>query len=615
MAHLHNRFSLFALTAGLLAATAFAQPGSNDPTFNIGSGFEGAEFYVGVNALVHQADGKILVGGSFSTFAGTARSGIARLNADGTLDTSFDPGTGCTGGVFFGYVSVIALQPDGRVLIGGDFSAVNGVPRNFIARLNADGSVDPTFDTGPGFNSVVMALAVRPDGRIIAGGDFLSFNGISRKYIAQLNADGTLDSAFDPGTGFPVPGSSEVDDLVLQSDGRVLVSGVFNAYNGTPVQNIVRLGSNGALDPSWTGATDGRVWSMLRQPDGQLIAAGDFLHADGVARSRIARLGPDGALDASFNPGAGFIAGVVFQTALAANGQIVAVGRFVEYDATPRVRIARLQADGSLDANFDPGTGFNDPVGQGVNAVVVQPGGGIIAGGYFTTFNGINRNSIARLTGGNPDCLPTELTTTANPVISCGAVNLKFDGSSIISATEVPGATRYQFRFTNIAGQPAYSRNITFPARSFTLTKWYTNPLKAGRTYNVVVRASFDNGATWCDYGPSCTVRISWSPFAPGMVRGVEEAAATAPELRVYPNPTNGEQVRIQLSGADPALTTATLDLVDLIGQRVLTATLPLRDGELDTVLPLRNDLAEGVYLLTITAGERVLNERVVITR
>ncbi|MBK9147295.1 MAG: T9SS type A sorting domain-containing protein [Flavobacteriales bacterium] len=414
------------LSASVLLPFQFlsAQPGSNDPTFNIGSGFEGSEFYVGVNALAQQADGKVLVGGSFSTFNGTARNGIARLNVDGTLDSTFDPGTGCTGGVFFGYVSVIALQTDGRVLIGGDFTAVNGVPRNFIARLNADGSVDSTFDTGVGFNSVVMALAVRPDGRIIAGGDFQTFNGIARNYIAQLNADGTLDTAFDPGTGFPIPGSSEVDDLVLQADGRVLVSGAFNAYNGTPVQNLVRLETDGALDPSWTGGTDGRVWSLLRQPDGRLFVAGDFLHVNGAARSRIARLEPDGALDTSFNPGTGFTSGPVFHMALASDGKIVAVGRFLEFNGSPRGRIARLQADGSLDTAFDPGTGFNDPVGQGVNAVIVQPSGGTVTGGYFTSFNGTGRNCLARLLGGCSAGTPCDDgdASTVNDVLDAGCV-------------------------------------------------------------------------------------------------------------------------------------------------------------------------------------------------
>jgi hypothetical protein len=180
----------------------------------------------------------------------------------------------------------------------------------------------------------------------------------------------------------------------------------------------------------------------------------------------------------------------------------------------------------------------------------------------------------------------------------------------------VPGANKYQFRFTNIPGQPAYSRNIAWPTRSFTLTKWYTSPLKAGRTYNVVVRASFDNCATWCDWGPSCTVKVSWSPMTPATEpRDMDAVWTGEPAIELYPNPTNGEQVNIMLSDLDPELASVSLDVTDLFGKRVVSAELALQDGELHTVLPLTRDLAVGLYVVTITAGEQTFNERLVIGR
>jgi hypothetical protein len=213
-------------------------------------------------------------------------------------------------------------------------------------------------------------------------------------------------------------------------------------------------------------------------------------------------------------------------------------------------------------------------------------------------------------------CIPTQLTTTADPVISCGATNLKLNGTSTISATEVPGANKYQFRFTNSPGQPAYSRNIAWPTRSFTLTKWYTNPLKAGRTYNVVVRASFDNGATWCDWGPSCTVKVSWAPMTPATEPRYMDAVWTgAPELTLFPNPTNGDELNITLIDMDPELTSVSLDITDLFGKQVMSTTLPLQDGDMNTVVSLSHDLSVGLYFLTITAGEQVFNERLMIAR
>ncbi|MBL0044402.1 MAG: T9SS type A sorting domain-containing protein [Flavobacteriales bacterium] len=293
------------------------------------------------------------------------------------------------------------------------------------------------------------------------------------------------------------------------------------------------------------------------------------------------------------------------------DGKILVGGNFTAYQGVPRQRIARLNADGSLDNTFQPCDGFNGIVRD----FALQPDGRLLVTGDFTSYGGVARNRIARLFTVDATCIASQL-TTANPVVSCGAVNLKLNGTSIIAANEVPGANKYQFRFTNIAGQPAYSRNIAFPTRSFTLTKWFTLPLKAGRTYNVTVRASFDNGATWCDWGPSCTVKVSWTPLIPGAEpRDMETVNSLEPELHLYPNPNNGDQLRIHLNGTDPDITTVALDITDLFGKRVMTSTLAVQDGELNTVLSLRNDLADGLYIVTLTAGERVFNERLVITR
>lgn len=1154
MAHAYPRLSLFTLTAGLLAATAFGQPGTKDPTFVTGSGFEAANVWdQEVSALVLQPDGKLLVGGAFNTYNGVARNRIARLEVNGALDTGFDPGSGINSGQPYWGATALALQPDGKVLVGGHFTTFNGTPKGALVRLNADGSLDPGFGTAAGFvgNSYVYALAVCADGKVLVAGQFQDYEGHACHNLIRLTAEGAFDPTFDPGTG----PSEVIYTMALRADQRILVGGAFDHFNGVPVGFFAQLNADGSLDSGFNAGTgfNYRVWCIALRPDDTMLVGGEFTAVAGVPRQRIARLHPDGTLDTGFDPGPSTSTEV---TALAVepDGDVLAGGRFTDFGGVARSNIMRLTPDGAVDPLFDPGSGTDAGFPyRGVTALAVRPDGKVLAGGTFTHFNGSPENRIVQLFGdcvpgascddsdvltgpdhftadctctgpaidclgvpggsalpgtacddgdaatgndtyntacqcaglpydclgiaggaavpgspcddgepgtgndtyqtdcvcagalidcagvpggtalpgstcndgsvltgpdtwdngcictgpaidclgvpngttlpGSPcddgnagtsadmfttgcvcqgtpiaqqvmtiaggrganafticgdgmvsswgdgadgqlgngsftnssipllisslsgasavegggdhalalktdgtvwawgrnfygelgignnvlhavpvpvsalsgitaiacggthslalsgdgmvwswgsnyflqlgdgtaadsnfpvpvssltdvtaiaggfyhsialandstvwtwgrdfygelgdgtnnnsnvpvpvnsltgvtaiaggfghslalrkdstvwawgyglwgqlgngsnansnvpvqvsplthviaiagggyhslalkddgtvwawgnnylgqlgnggnahsyvplqvpglsgvvaiaggdqfslalkndgtlwawggnangelgqgnnvdsnvpvevigpcaaelDCQPTQLTTNANPVVSCGAVNLKFDGSSIIAANEVPGANRYQFRFTNSAGQPFYSRNIAFPTRSFTLTKWYTNPLKAGRTYNVVVRASFDNGATWCDYGPSCTVRISWSPLAPGMVRDVE---ATAPELLVYPNPANGEEVRIRLGGADPALTTATLDLTDLFGKRVMTATLPMQEGELNAMLPLSTDLADGLYLLTITAGEQVLNERVVITR
>jgi uncharacterized delta-60 repeat protein len=125
-----------------------------------------------------QADGKILVGGDFTTLGGQSRYYMGRLNADGSLDTSFNPGA--NNGVYS-----LALQADGKILVGGNFGMLAGQGRRNIGRLNADGTLDPSFN--PGANDVVLSLALQADGKILVGGDFTTLGGQIRNHIGRLN--------------------------------------------------------------------------------------------------------------------------------------------------------------------------------------------------------------------------------------------------------------------------------------------------------------------------------------------------------------------------------------------------------------------------------------------
>lgn len=158
-----------------------------DNTFNTGIG-PGAGISEWVSSIAIQNDGKIIIGGGFTSFSGMVRNGIARLNADGTLDSSFDPGTG-----FNNPVSTIAIQNDDKILIGGGFfgSGING-----IARLNTDGSLDSSFNIGTGFSGYVNSIALQNDGKMIVGGSISSFNGTSIGNIVRLDADGSIDGLF-----------------------------------------------------------------------------------------------------------------------------------------------------------------------------------------------------------------------------------------------------------------------------------------------------------------------------------------------------------------------------------------------------------------------------------
>ncbi len=136
-----------------------------------------------VYAIVVQPDGKILFGGTFwQQYDGVDRAGIARANTDGSIDTSFDPGNGANGTVY-----AIYLQSDGRVLVGGAFNQFNGSARLGIARLNANGSLDASFDPGAGANDLVYAVARQSDGKALIGGAFTAYDGVTRNRVARLN--------------------------------------------------------------------------------------------------------------------------------------------------------------------------------------------------------------------------------------------------------------------------------------------------------------------------------------------------------------------------------------------------------------------------------------------
>jgi uncharacterized delta-60 repeat protein len=210
--------------------------GSQDLTFDPGTGVDGA-----VEVIVVQPDGKILVGGTFLQFDGAPRKGIARLNPDGSLDGSFNVGSGATGTVL-----EIAVQLDGRILLGGSFTSFDGTPAVRIVRLLSTGAVDPTFATGTGFDGLVRAIAVQADGNVLVGGHFTHYQGTGRNYLARLSSTGVLDAFYNDNTLMVGPGGA-LFDIVVGNAGSAFISGTFNTYNGTEVgSDPIKLDVNGA---------------------------------------------------------------------------------------------------------------------------------------------------------------------------------------------------------------------------------------------------------------------------------------------------------------------------------------------------------------------------------
>jgi len=391
--------------------------GTLDASFNPGASGT-------VKTMAVQTDGKILVGGEFATsLGGQVRTFIGRLNSDGTLDTSFNP-------TVDGFVNAIALQTDGKILMGGDFTVIGGAGRTRIARLNADGSLDTTF-VATNANNTVSAMAIQADGKILVGGIFTTIGGQDRNFIARLNTDGSVDTNFNPNADTPV------NALAIQPDGKILVGGSFATLGVTARPRIGRLNLDGTVDTTFapTDGADATVSALAVQTDGSVLAGGSFHKIGNVDRNHIGRLYPDGRTDQNFIPEtSSTIYGISVQT----NSNILIGGPFTSVQAgtpipLPRQHIARVYNDGYPDTAFDPGAGSD------VYSLAVQSNGLIIAAGIFDTLAGVAHPYLGRLnTDGTLDA-----TLNLAPLGSVVSLAMQSDGKFVAGGG-----------FTTLGGQP-----------------------------------------------------------------------------------------------------------------------------------------------------------------
>ena len=377
--------------------------GSTDTTLETGNGFN-----TPINAIVQQTDGKTIVGGNFTNYQHTFQSGLMRFNTDNSVDTSFNIGSG----FFYDYngsqgnIKSLAIQTDGKIMVGGYFNAYQGVNQKNLIRLNADGSKDTSFNTGSGFvrryddSDSVNAIVVQPDGKIIIGSDTTEYQRVVSRYLIRLNANGTIDTSFNIGTGFDAP----VLSVALQSDGKLIVGGKFKNYQGVSQNYLVRLNSDGSKDSSFNIGTGfgslytiGDVQSIVVQSDGKIIVGGKFSYFQGANQGYIIRLNSDGSKDSSFNIGSGFSSSVS-SIALQKDGKIIVGGSFYSYQGNQSVRLIRLNSDGSIDTKV-AATGL-DGSSASVTSINLQSDGQIIIGGNFTTYRGENNSAyLIRLKG------------------------------------------------------------------------------------------------------------------------------------------------------------------------------------------------------------------------
>jgi len=346
--------------------------------------------YSEVTALAVQPDGKILVGGTFKRT--DSPSGLVRLNPDGSLDAGFHIGDGVDGSV-----SAVTVQPDGKIMIGGYFVRVSGVAATNVARLQTDGTPDPSFVSPLAWTAGVRCLAVQSDGKVVIGGYLHGFSETDYELLGRLNADGSIDRSFAARLYDWNGDSGVVNKIIVDAADRLYLLGNLQFTPDMPIEyHLARLASDGSWDERFaprerTNSPDVMASSILPLPDGKLLLTGWFSQIESEPRPGLARLYSDGSLDRSFVPGLP-VGTRVNAVCLQPDGRIVVL---VVNDVY-QFGVRRLNRDGSLDPSFHT---FQTRGSYSERIVVMALGLGgaiIVAGEFDWLANGV-RHNIAQL--------------------------------------------------------------------------------------------------------------------------------------------------------------------------------------------------------------------------
>jgi uncharacterized delta-60 repeat protein len=418
----------------------------------------------------------------------------------------------------------LAVYPGMRLLIQGNFEAINGMAKSRFARLMPDGSIDGTFDTTAIYH--YTPTAVIPGGKIFIGASRM---GVATRssFMGLLNPDGLEDKSSVADTRL----SSPANCAAVQPDGKIVMVGRFIVADGIPQVNVARMNADGTVDPGFAANTNNEVHAVAVQPDGKILIAGQFTMVNGQERNRIARLNADGSLEdlATFNAGKG-ADGWVHAVAVQPDGRILLGGHFHNVNGALRMHLARLNANGTLEAAgaFNAGAFTKSETRGGpqydaaaVDGILLQADGRILVNGTFDHVKGMQRPHLARLM---PDGTP-ETKATFDPryvaetrkgagvrpsimeMVESRLV-LQADGRMILGARVINGP-----RFTT--GENHLLRMGNYPATEALLTpnattvQWARGG-SAPEVSFVNFEVSTDNGMTWKALGPGVRIRGGW---------------------------------------------------------------------------------------------------------
>ncbi len=364
-------------------------------TFNICNG--NAVKYDATNSSIFgiatQSDGKVLIGGSHTTYSGITSCGVTRLNLDGSLDNSFDVGSATS-------VNTIGVQSDGSIIAGGNFTTWSGQSCNRLMRLCSDGSIHPDWSIGTGFDSSICCVKILDDDKILVGGDFTTWSGLGYSKFMKLCCDGNRDTAFEVGSGF----DSTVMSINTTATGSILVGGYFTTYSGATHNYLIKLCSDGAIDPNFEdysvsgfsiNLSAAFIMDAVELPDNNLAVVGSFDDFSGVTTNAIVGLTSTGRYNPTFDVGVGLSSTGAGRELCVESNKLYVGGDMLTYSggSVGRALIRLNYTDASLDTSFDIGTGFNNDI----FSLGFDSYGNILAGGQFTSFDG--DSNIIRFAG------------------------------------------------------------------------------------------------------------------------------------------------------------------------------------------------------------------------
>jgi uncharacterized delta-60 repeat protein len=555
--------------------------GSIDSNFLTGTGFNPST----VNTITQQTDGKLFVGGDFTSYNGaSAGRRLVRLNANGSIDNSFNVATG-----FDNAVLSVEIQENDKILVGGNFTNFNNIAyQNRFSRLNTNATLDNSFNYGTGFNNYVFRILPLMDGKFLLTGRFTKFQGIERNNLMRLNADLSVDNTFDSGLG---TGSGDIFEMVQQADGKIIIAGSFTTYNGITVNRIARLNLNGTLDTSLNIGTgfNAAVNALKLQTDGKILVGGDFSQYNSTTNvNKIARLNSDGSLDNDFYvaTGTGFNNNVT-GIAITSDGKIIVTGPFISYNGTSGInRIIRLFNSGLRDTTFNSGTGFNNTTSK---PLILQDGS-ILITGSFTSYN--NTTGLSRLIKLSPNGT-IDATFALSQPLNNGILTIKSqsDGKLLVSGAYTTYNSLPQNRLIRLNANG--TKDTTFDIGSgFNDFVYDVLPIPDGRILAAGNFKSYQGNANFSDL-----IALK------GSSSFLDNASFdTINEIKIYPNPTT-DKVTVQLQSYDNTKTT----IYDLNGRLIQEINITEGQNTIDI-----STLEKGIYILSITNGKENYNKRII---